>query len=153
MLKQIMVPLLLCCLLGSSCSTSQEKTLLKKAMKVHEESASIEADFHLKLKELIQKKNSINIQGRALSTEELTFVDVIEKLENSYSKWKENYETSANLHALSNETAKGVATTDFLSKNKVNAKDIYSNQLELKKTISTLKEEVETTYEEWINEV
>ena len=101
MLRQIMVLTLLVCLFGSSCNTSQEKTLLRKATKVHQESATIEADIDQKLRELIQKKNSINIQGRALTTEELTFVDIIENLESTYNDWRKNYESSASMHALS----------------------------------------------------
>ena len=153
MLRQIMVLTLLVCLFGSSCNTSQEKTLLRKATKVHQESATIEADINQKLKELIQKKNSINIQGRALTTEELTFVDIIENLESTYNRWRENYETSATMHALSQEKAQAPGPGAYGGDSKFNAKDVYANQVTLHEGISDLKEQVEQTYERWINEV
>ena len=147
--------LLIFIFLFSSCNSSQEKTLLNKASKVHQESAQIESNLNGKLQELVQKKNSINIQGRALSTEELTFVDVIENLESSYQLWKENYQQSAVLHDLTASIENGGPAGEMAygSSNKTSAKDIYSNQVELKTSIEALKEEVENTYEKWINEV
>ncbi len=153
MLRQIMVLPLLVCLLGSSCNTSKEKTLLRKATKIHEESASIEAGLNEKLKELVQKKNSINIQGRALTTQELTFVDIIENLESAYTDWRKNYQNSSSMYNLTADVAQNSPPTVLGSSSKVNAKDIYATQLGLHEDITDLKHRVETTYEKWINEV
>ncbi len=150
-----MGPMLIFAFLASGCNSIQEKTFLNKASKVHEESAKIESNLNKKLKELVQKKNSINIQGRALTTEELTFVDVIENLESSYQLWRENYQKSALLHDLTVANEPGGPSGEMVygSGNKTSAKDVYSNQLELRDSIEALKEKVENTYEKWINEV
>ena len=145
-LFSFLILLALCC----SCHGTQEKALMRKANQLHEEAAHIEADLNGKLKELIQKKNSINIQGRALTQEELAFVDVIENLESNYHQWKELYQQSAAIDQLPTNEA-NLVETGAMEANK--AKDIYANQISLKDNISKLKEEVEATYKKWINEV
>lgn len=149
MLKQIMTISTMVCLILCSCSSNQEKTLLKKASKVHLESASIESDLHEKLNTLIQKKNSINIQGRALSSKELEFVDQIEQLEMTYLKWKDRFQTSENQHDFQSQTQQ--ASIPVASG--VNAREVYATQVSLKENISKLKEDIESMYEKWMNEV
>ncbi len=151
MLEQVIGALLLVCLFVSSCHNNPETTLLKKATKVHQESAAIEDNLNEKLQELIQKKNSINIQGRALTTQEMTFVDIIETLESNYLGWKEQFSNSATLHSLSGTTK--ARDQDPPKSDSVDPKEIYANQIELHYDIVSLREEVEDTYEKWINEV
>ena len=141
--------------LGSSCNSVQEKTLLKKASKIHQESVQIESTLNKKLKELVEKKNSINIQGRALSTEELTFVDIIEQLELTYQSWKENFQNSAALYNFTDghSSANRNGAMAYNASNKTGAKSIYSSQVELNNDIIILQKEVESTYKKWINEV
>ena len=148
--RQLFSFVILLALFGS-CHGTQEKALMKKANQLHEEAASIEADLNDKLRELIQKKNSINIQGRALTQEELAFVDVIENLESNYHQWKEMYQQSAALDQLPTKPEVNQIEVGPNQTNK--AKDIYAKQINLKDNISKLKEDVEATYKKWINEV
>ena len=45
----------------------------------------------LQLDELTQRKNSLNIQGRALSQEELSFIEQVEALEYRFREWAESH--------------------------------------------------------------
>lgn len=53
--------------------------------------ASLEAETALapKLEELVQRSNSINIQGRALTPEEQAFSEAVSKLESDFAAWQE----------------------------------------------------------------
>lgn len=89
-LKLIFVGLLF---LSANCgSTSEEdQKLLKEAAAIHLEAVELEQQVKPKLDELIQQKNSINIQGRSLTAQELAFAQKVESIENSYAYWEENH--------------------------------------------------------------
>lgn len=83
---------LLAALLITACNTSQkENPQLKEAADVHLEAMQIEKQMKPQLAELVQLKNSINIQGRELTAEEIALVQQIEALEASYAFWEENH--------------------------------------------------------------
>lgn len=48
-----------------------------------------EGSFLQTLDQLVQQKNRVNIQGRALSAGEIAFVEAVERLEADYDAWKE----------------------------------------------------------------
>ena len=82
----------LAALLVTACNTSKkEDPQLKEAADVHLEAMQIEKQMKPQLAELVQLKNSINIQGRELTAEEIALVQQIEALEASYSFWEENH--------------------------------------------------------------
>lgn len=82
----------LICFAASCNSVSEEdQKLLKEAAEVHQKAVDIEQQVTPKLDALVQQKNQINIQGRALTTEETEFVKKVESLESSYAYWQENH--------------------------------------------------------------
>lgn len=79
-------------IIGSCSSNKHVNTeMLDKAYNIHQEAAQIEKEIQPKVAELTNLKNSINIQGRALTEEEISKVNQIEKLEASLAYWKENH--------------------------------------------------------------
>lgn len=62
----------------------------KKPMQLHEQALQIEKQVMPQLTELIQIKNHINVQGRALRAEEIALVKEIEAIETSYDQWKKD---------------------------------------------------------------
>jgi hypothetical protein len=81
---------LLIAILFFSCSSSNEK-VLKEAIEIHEQSLAIEKEISTRFEELEQAKNSINIQGRALTEEEIKFTREVDLLGLSLNYWKENH--------------------------------------------------------------
>lgn len=82
--------------LVSSCNTkaSGDETptdpLLIEANSLHLEAMEVEKSFAPMLNELIDKKNSIQVQGRELTQEEINFTSFAEKVEKYYFEWQEN---------------------------------------------------------------
>lgn len=78
-------------LLSSSCQrgNSSEAQLLSQAAALHQEALRIDQEVKPQLEELIQQSNSIQIQGRALSGEEIRRVEAIDAVRSSYA-WFEN---------------------------------------------------------------
>ena len=70
---------------------SEEYKTLEKAAAIHNEAVKLEAGLRADLEKLIQKKNSINVQGRALTEEELQFVKNVNALESSHQFFTENH--------------------------------------------------------------
>ena len=79
-------------LLIFSCGDSNNKDqLMKEALDIHNQTMAMEKEILPKLEELEQAKNSINIQGRALTDEEKAFVRKVELLNLSLEHWQENH--------------------------------------------------------------
>ncbi len=80
-------------LILAACSSHKHVNteLLDKAYNIYQEAKKIETEIEPGLSELTNRKNNINIQGRALTQEEIETVDKIEKLEASMNFWKENH--------------------------------------------------------------
>ena len=79
----------------NSCGHQHQKgkasELLKEAAMIHQEAINIEQALQPELQALIQRANGINIQGRALTEEEMAFVKAVENLRASYGYWEENH--------------------------------------------------------------
>ena len=74
------------------CQPAQdEKALLGEAAKIHNEAVQIEIQIQPQLEQLVQQKNSIQIQGRALSEEEMTFVQLVDGLQASMDWFNKNH--------------------------------------------------------------
>ncbi len=82
--------LLLIAVLILSCSSNNEE-ILKEAIEIHNQSLEVEKETSEKFEELQQTSNSINIQGRALTEEEIKFTREVELLGLSLNYWKENH--------------------------------------------------------------
>ncbi len=91
MLQKILRVGFLILLIAACKSTPKDNPALQEAARIHAEAAQIEQALQPQLKELIQRKNSINIQGRALTEEEIAFVEKVNAIENSYTYWEENH--------------------------------------------------------------
>ncbi len=99
-LTQTFFSILLLCLLiacGNSNSNSataaqqdDDKTLLAEAAKIHQEAMDIALAIAPRLAALRQVKNGINVQGRALTDDEMDLVKYIEQIEASHKYWQEN---------------------------------------------------------------
>ncbi len=74
----------------NNCSSNNEQ-VLKEAVEIHEQSLTIEKEVQSKYDELEQIKNSINIQGRALTEEEIKFTREVDLMGLSLNYWKENH--------------------------------------------------------------
>ena len=68
-----------------------DNKVLQEAAEVHTEALKIEKEIQSKLEALQQRKNTINIQGRALTEAEIAFVNQVEALEASLRYWEENH--------------------------------------------------------------
>jgi hypothetical protein len=112
-----------------TCSSSNEK-VLKKANEIYDQSIKIEKEVAKKYDSLEQVSNSINIQGRALTEEEIKFTREVELLGLSLDYWQENHIE--------------VPTSEDLEKNnrspvKFSAQDILSIQKEFNDSILALQ--------------
>ncbi len=72
-------------------SAKNENPALKEAAQTHEQALKIEKQVAPQLQELTQVKNSIQVQGRALTPEEMALVQEIESIEQSYEYWEKNH--------------------------------------------------------------
>lgn len=79
--------------LAANCggSSGEDQKLLEEAGQIHQQALEIEQKVKPRLEALIQEKNRINIQGRALTEAEIAFVNQVEALEKSYAFWEENH--------------------------------------------------------------
>ena len=82
--------LILIIFLISGCTSNNEKILLE-ASEIHDQSLEIEKEVNSKFDSLKQTSNSINIQGRALTEEEIKFTREVELLGLSLDYWQENH--------------------------------------------------------------
>ena len=76
---------------NSSDTNEGDEKILKEAAKIHLEAIEIEKTVKPKLDELIQRKNQLSIQGRALSSEEQLFINQVDQLQASYDFWESNH--------------------------------------------------------------
>ena len=125
--------LFLLAFLLANCSSSNEKTL-KEAVEIHEQSLEVEKEIAPKFEALEQAMNSINIQGRALTEDEIKFTRDVELLGLSLNYWKENHLE--------------VPQNDDLNKNnrstiKFSAQDILLIQKELNDSIIAIRGRIE----------
>jgi hypothetical protein len=92
MLKHIkLAVVLLTGLITVSCNaTSTQNAQMKQAAAVYEEALALGEKVTPLIEELVQRRNSLSVQGRALSREEQNFINRVYALEERFSKWKES---------------------------------------------------------------
>jgi hypothetical protein len=108
---------------------------LKEASEIHDQSLEIEKEVAKKFDSLEQISNSINIQGRALTEEEIKFTREVELLGLSLNYWQENHLE--------------VPQNDELGKNnhsevKFSAQDILTIQQEFNDSIIAIQAKLKT---------
>lgn len=78
-------------LILSACNTgAASDPLLVEAFDFHTKAIEVEKIFVPKLEELRNKKNGIQIQGRALTEDEMSFIDATNRMESTYESWQKN---------------------------------------------------------------
>lgn len=77
-------------MLASCSGSSSVDPLLQEAFDYHMEAMDIEKTLAEKLKEIETKKNSIQIQGRALTEDEMNFLDSANRTSSIYEIWQNN---------------------------------------------------------------
>jgi len=80
-----------------SCQPSQPAGADGDAAKIHLEIIAIEAALAGKVDSLIQLRNQLAIQGRALTPEEIAFNNQVTSIEASISYWRDNLPEPAGL--------------------------------------------------------
>jgi hypothetical protein len=70
---------------------STEHKILHQASDIHLEALKIKKELEPNLEQLRQLNNSIQIQGRALTPEEIKFAKEVNALESRLSHWEENH--------------------------------------------------------------
>lgn len=65
--------------------------LIEQIRSVHNENVELEKETALKIDQLIQIRNGINIQGRALTEDEVTVVGEIDAIEQRWLDWKKSF--------------------------------------------------------------
>ncbi len=139
MLRQIITTIYALLFLVFACNPVQEKASIKEARQIHEEISKIDAQLNEKLKTLIQKKNSINIQGRMLNEKELAFIDQIESLESDYLDWKNQFKQST--ADIETQAAESQASSQPVS-----ARKMLDTQETLKAKILEIKKNIDGAY-------
>ena len=98
-MKKCSLSLLVLLLILSSCNSSASSNAQKIAS-VKLEIEKLEQLLSPQIEELKQQSNSIQIQGRALSQEEMDLVDDSSTLLNEYETFKQNLQNAETLNEL-----------------------------------------------------
>jgi protein involved in sex pheromone biosynthesis len=72
--------------------TGCESGLEQKINDLHASSREVEKEVLPKMEELVQQKNSLNVQGRALTEAEITFTGKVGELEQTLAQWQKGME-------------------------------------------------------------
>lgn len=128
----------------AACGSSQkDKDILEEAWKVHTEAMEIEQNIKPQLEELAQLKNSINVQGRALTPEEIKLIEQIEAIENSYAYWETHHlEVPGHEHDHQDHAHHD---HNHGAKLELSPQDMLSVQREFRDSIISIRERVEAT--------
>lgn len=65
--------------------------LIEQIRSVHNENVELEKETALKIDQLVQIRNGINIQGRALTEDEVIVVGEIDAIEQRWLDWKKSF--------------------------------------------------------------
>ena len=123
------ISLILVVVLFFGCSSNNEK-ILQEAAEIHQQSLEIEKEVTKKFDSLQQASNSINIQGRALTEEEIKFTREVELLGLSFDYWQENHLEVPSSEELNKNNKSPV---------KFSAKDILTIQKEFNDSIVAIR--------------
>ena len=105
-----------------------------EASQIYNESIEIEKEIDPRFEALEQTKNSINIQGRALTEEEIKFTREIDLLGLSLKYWKENHLEVPSAEELGKNNRSPV---------KFSANDILTIQKEYNDSIIAIRARIE----------
>jgi len=75
---------------GNTAKTPSDDPMLKEANDYHLKAMAVEKEIKPLFEELRNQKNGIQVQGRALTKEEMDFVDYVNKMETIYGNWEGN---------------------------------------------------------------
>jgi len=84
------IQILLITLILFSCGST--KNTSDKIAKIQEDIETLLPKVQTKMDNLIQLRNGINLQGRALTTEEIQTVAKVDSLDQLFEQWKKDYE-------------------------------------------------------------
>ena len=87
--KKIVAGLLISFLLVSCNTSSSTASISPQAIAIHEEAVKMKEEVMPLLEELIQRRNQLSVQGRALTQEEKNYIDSVYALEGSFQEWTE----------------------------------------------------------------
>ena len=126
-------------------TSEEDQKLLEEAASIHQQAIEIEEKIKPKMEALIQRKNQINIQGRALTDAEIAFVEKVEQLQTSYDYWEENHvEVPGFEHDHhGHEGHDHDHDHDHGNQLKVTAADMLLIQKEFRDSISAIQQKVE----------
>lgn len=74
-----------------SCGGDADDQILHQAHEVHMEAFKIKQSIQPQIEQLIQRSNSIQVQGKALSEAEIKFTDRVNNLSEKFKYWGENH--------------------------------------------------------------
>ncbi len=72
-----------------SCSKPDPK--MQEAFEIHSQALEVQERLKPVMKELIQRSNNIQVQGRALTDQEISFSESVISLGASYDEWNKNH--------------------------------------------------------------
>ncbi len=124
-------------------SQSGGEKWLDQAAEVYQEALAIEKETRLMLDELVQRRNSLSVQGRVLTKEEQTFIEAVYALEKSHEEWKMAHEAVPGLsephhgrhHQEDHHSKPGISPEKMLSVQKELRDSIRSIQQSVKKLL------------------
>lgn len=129
-----------------SSSSENDNALLEEAGKIHLEAIQIEKTIKPKLDELVQAKNRLSIQGRALNADEQAFINKVEQLQSSYNYWEENHVEvpgTEHDHGHDHSHEGHDHSHDHGPKLEVSAADMLLIQKEFRDSILSIKQRIE----------
>ncbi|HMN91026.1 MAG TPA: hypothetical protein PKD70_07795 [Saprospiraceae bacterium] len=90
-MKHLSLILTISTLIACGQASKKENPILAEAAEIHAQAMRIEQTMKPNLEALIQIKNNLNIQGRALTSQEQDLITQIELLAARYAYWEENH--------------------------------------------------------------
>ncbi len=131
---------LLIAIIMVSCNTSSTKGGdLKEANAMYEEAMKIEKRVTPLMEDLIQRRNSLSVQGRALSDEEQAFIDQVYAIEDQFRTWKENRVDMPDSNKEEETTASGRSPSQWLRIQKESRDQILGIEAEVTRLTSVSK--------------
>lgn len=89
-LKSFIFFISLSILLTSCFNQAKNDPLLKEAFEFHTQAMDVEKNTNLVMDNLLNRKNSIQVQGKALSEDDMGFIDAVNRVESLLTSWKDN---------------------------------------------------------------
>lgn len=131
---------LLIAIIMVSCNTNSTKGGdLKEANAMYEEAMKIEKRVTPLMEDLIQRRNSLSVQGRALSDEEQAFIDQVYAIEDQFRTWKENRVDMPDSNKEEETTASGRSPSQWLRIQKESRDQILGIEAEVTRLTSVSK--------------